>query len=265
MSYNLALRSVSCLVSMVISFLLGLGKSPLFSTPTLIFYLGSFFMVCFFFNLYSRRLRARFGKWFFLFGYFSICIFGFLLISCVRLYFRQLDSLLGMGVFLIFVFGPGEMVGTRMMPAGSDSANSGNWRDYLNLSPEEDSVGGGSNEPAAENPPAAAPHPRHEEAQNEAPPLAQEALPQNAPSVLELRHQLDHFTSSYNRISMRSDFLLGLYEKLGVFGSSPERRNKILEGMRIISALQGQERPSSGKKAGDALVDFMREWDQQQG
>lgn len=35
----------------------------------------------------------------------------------------------------------GEMVGTRMMPAGSDSPGSGNWRDFLNSSP--DSVAGG--------------------------------------------------------------------------------------------------------------------------
>ncbi|CAH2052346.1 unnamed protein product [Thlaspi arvense] len=36
------------------------------------------------------------------------------------------------------------MVGSRMMPAGSDSTNSGSWRDFLNLSPERDSVGGGA-------------------------------------------------------------------------------------------------------------------------
>ncbi|CAA7053460.1 unnamed protein product [Microthlaspi erraticum] len=58
---------------------------------------------------------------------------------------------------------------------------------------------------------------------NEAPPLAQEALPQNAPSVLELRHQLDHFTSSLNRISMRSDYLLRLYERLRVNESTPRK------------------------------------------
>lgn len=118
---------------------------------------------------------------------------------------------------------------------------------------------------------SSAPHPSPEEAHdpnqvNEAPPLAQEALPQqiNAPSVVELCHRLDHFTSSLNRISMRSDYLMGLNERLEVYESTPERRNQILEGMRIISALQGQERPTSGKRAGDALVAFMREWDQQQ-
>nr|QHB79555.1 hypothetical protein [Sesuvium portulacastrum] len=118
---------------------------------------------------------------------------------------------------------------------------------------------------------SSAPHPSPEEAHdptqvNEAPPLAQGALPQelNAPSVLELRHRLDHFASSFNRIAMRSDYLIGLNERLELTESTPERRNQILEGMRIISALQGRERPTSGKRAGDALVAFMREWDQKQ-
>lgn len=88
---------------------------------------------------------------------------------------------------------------------------------------------------------ASAPHPSPEEAHdhhpnqvNEAPPLAQEALPQNAPSVLELRHQLDHFTSSLNRISMRSDYLIRLYERLRVNESTPERLLKIVEGMQFL-------------------------------
>uniref|UniRef100_A0A803ND50 Cytochrome c oxidase subunit 1 n=1 Tax=Chenopodium quinoa TaxID=63459 RepID=A0A803ND50_CHEQI len=55
--------------------------------------------------------------------------------ACLATCFVELYSFLGIGVLISS--GPGEMVGTRMMPAGSDSANSANWRDYLNLSPEE--------------------------------------------------------------------------------------------------------------------------------
>jgi len=60
--------------------------------------------------------------------------------------------------------------------------------------------------------------------------------PPLAPPVLELRHQLDHFTSSLNRISMRSDYLIGLADRLKVYESAP---NQIVEG---ISALQGNIR-----------------------
>lgn len=109
-----------------------------------------------------------------------------------------------------------------------------------------------------------------EEVEQPAPPIPpqepEEALPQqrNAPAVLELGHQLDRFVSSFNRIAIRSDYLIGLNEKLQIYGSTPERLNQIVEGIRVISALEGQERPTSGKKAGDALLAYMREWDQQQ-
>lgn len=179
----------------------------------------------------------------------------------------------GLSLLAVLCFDPETMV-KMMAPSGASgersgegSGWSGSWIDrWLNQenassNPRELEDEAGTS--------ASAPHPSPEEAHdpnqvNEAPPLAQEAMPHNAPSVLELRHQLDHFASSFNRISMRSDYLIGLNERLGVYDSTPERRRQILEGMRLISALQGQERPNSGKKAGDALVDFIRKLDQQQ-
>lgn len=323
------LKAVSFVVSIFMTVYFGFDKSPIFSTPTWIFLFFIFWVVSFCFHLFSHHLRGRFGKFFWRFCSFLLFILGLLLLSFTRLALQfglaEFYSFLGVGVLILD--GLGEMVGSRMMPAGSDSTNSGSWRDFINLSPERDSVGDGSNEPAAEilpaqlppqpcsNEPAtrptlplpareespvpsissqgdswisgyygnrgeaassgaaqeagtsaAAPHPHPEETQNEAPPLAQEALPQqlNAPSVLQLRRKVDHFTSSFNRISMRSDYWLGLYEKLQFGESSPARRAQILEGMRIISSLQGEDKPRSGKKAGDALIRFIQEWDQQQ-
>ncbi|XP_020208852.1 uncharacterized protein LOC109793791 [Cajanus cajan] len=164
-------------------------------------------------------------------------------------------------------------MGKTMAPSGASGSGSGegsgwsgSWIDRW-LNPENASSNPRELEDEAGTS-ASAPHPipEHDPNQvNEGPPLAQEAQRINAPSVLELDHLLDNFTSSFNRISMRSDYLMRLEERLGFRESTPERRYKILEGMRVISSLKGQERPSSGKKAGDALVDFMREWDQQQG
>jgi len=97
-------------------------------------------------------------------------------------------------------------------------------------------------------------------------PPAQEALPQQpnppCPAILNYIHQqLDAFTSSFQKRSMISDFLIDLEDRLHLDKSDPERMSKILQGIKIISSLEREGRPKSGKKAGDALVAFMREWD----
>jgi hypothetical protein len=60
---------------------------------------------------------------------------------------------------------------------------------------------------------------------------------------------------------MRSDLLMDLEDRLHLDESDPERMIKILQGIQILSSWEGEGRPKSGKKAGDALVAFMREWD----
>ncbi|KAG6383917.1 hypothetical protein SASPL_155535 (mitochondrion) [Salvia splendens] len=105
----------------------------------------------------------------------------------------------------------------------------------------------------------AAPHPNPEEINDAAPPIAA----QQAPSVEEIRHQVDAFTSSYNRIKMRSDILIEINEQLDLHNATPEKRFQILEGIRILSNLQGPQRPVSGVKAGNALIAFIRAWEQQ--
>ncbi|CAH2064668.1 unnamed protein product, partial [Thlaspi arvense] len=63
--------------------------------------------------------------------------------KCLKAFgLAEFYSFLWVGVLTLD--GPGEMVGSRMMPAGSDSTNSGSWRDFLNPSLERDSVGGGA-------------------------------------------------------------------------------------------------------------------------
>lgn len=61
---------------------------------------------------------------------------------------------------------------------------------------------------------------------------------------------------------MRSDFNIDLEDRLHLDKSDPERMRKILQGIKKLSSWEGEGRPKSGKKAGDALVAFMREWDE---
>ena len=61
---------------------------------------------------------------------------------------------------------------------------------------------------------------------------------------------------------MRSDFNIDLEDRLHLDKSDPERMRKILQVIKKLSSWEGEGRPKSGKKAGDALVAVMREWDE---
>lgn len=121
----------------------------------------------FFFRLYSTILMKQLGRYYSFFLWMTILVSGALVLSYGRILFHaflttnffELYYLLGAGILIL---GPADILVTRMMPGGSeDSANSGsgsgNWRDFLNISPEQ-GARGNSNEPVAEtavaNPPA---------------------------------------------------------------------------------------------------------------
>jgi len=59
--------------------------------------------------------------------------------------------------------------------------------------------------------------------------------PLPAPSITEVRRNLDLFTSSFNKIGMRSDLLLDLEDRLKLETASEAKRGKIIEFMEILA------------------------------
>jgi hypothetical protein len=89
--------------------------------------------------------------------------------------------------------------------------------------------------------------------------------PLPAPSITEVRWAIENFTSSLNRISMRSDILSSMFDELGIYTSSAAKRRQLIQFLEEIKNLPLGERPRSGKKAGDALAKLIREWEREQG
>lgn len=88
--------------------------------------------------------------------------------------------------------------------------------------------------------------------------------PLPAPSYTEVSHQLDELTSSFKKIRMRGDTLIRLEDALQLRTASPQKRLIILQLMNKKSNSQGDQRPRSGKEAGDTLVKRLQEWERNQ-
>jgi hypothetical protein len=79
----------------------------------------------------------------------------------------------------------------------------------------------------------------------------------------ELSQRLDEFISSFNKISIRSDYLIGLGDRLQLSTASPEKQRAILIIMGEIAHLQGPQRPKSGKEAGNrGVLQMIKEWEE---
>ena len=115
-----------------------------------------------------------------------------------------------------------------MMSSGSDSANSGNWRGYLNLSPGEDEVGGASNAPAEEEV-----GPAQAEAAQEAagtPAGEPDQPPQGRPN-----------DNSYSALETRHSLLMGQLNEIERQISSLQREEDPSAQLEKISSLQEQK------------------------
>nr|YP_004842163.1 hypothetical protein LKY79_mgp042 [Beta macrocarpa]CBX24968.1 hypothetical protein [Beta macrocarpa] len=143
------------------------GDSFFLSNKNFLFFILVFLLLSFLFKLYSHYFNQLFS--FILnIGLFIVAV---MILSYVRAHWHTYFGVCFVGVYSLFGMGApstggtGGMSCTYMMPSGSDASNgNGEWRGYLNDSPEGgDAVSDAENVPAAENPPG---HP------NEAAPAA---------------------------------------------------------------------------------------------
>lgn len=235
---------------LIFNFFLKFGVVP--SYVTLFLMVFTFFFITLIFRAYYKIFFNLWGNYFcncisliLIFSATIVISYGRIelnayLITC----FPKLLGLLGIGILIL---GPTDTLITQMMPGGSeDSANSGNWRDFLNLSPEHEHEQGAranSNDPVTEtavaNPPG-----------NQNPGLANEHV--------EAARQL-----LYNHAQI-ADVLRGIFQDLHTRvpgGFQSERLTEMLEerhggpGMgNILQSLRENGRDSPFFR--EAQVDF---------
>lgn len=225
----------------------------------------------------------RFGIFLFFWAYFILVMISSLIMTygkvylhaCLATCFVELYSFLGIGVLISS--GPGEMVGTRMMPAGSDSANSANWRDYLNLSPEEGVTPWGSelsrggtcafaaDAPSGEPGPAAVPGipDLNTPSVPEQPPLEPQGV--SLEEILPVRERLRDYFQSLNVLNFppSNDFLSSTLERLDIRpGTSSTRLDALNEIIETFIRFRGNgPTPYSWTRAILHLERRLEEWE----
>ncbi|NP_064015.1 orf215 (mitochondrion) [Beta vulgaris subsp. vulgaris] len=157
------------------------GDTFFLSNKNFLFFILVFLILSFLFKLYSHYLRRH--QFFYLIVYMGLFIVAVMIISYVRAHWHTYFGVCFVGVYSLFGMGApstggtGGMSCTYMMPSGSDASNgNGEWRGYLNDSPEGgDAVSDAENVPAAENPPG------HPNEAAPAPPNCRSIHPCNGP------------------------------------------------------------------------------------
>ncbi|KAJ9181684.1 hypothetical protein P3X46_009788 [Hevea brasiliensis] len=88
----------------------------------------------------------------------------------------------------------------------------------------------------------------------------QEAQLQAAPSLLAVEHRISEVLSSFNRITMRSDILSSVYDKLGLKTASSQKLHHLMNQLDILEHSEGDERPKTGAKAAQKLIEVINDW-----